>query len=330
MSTDYYAVKKPDNILERICFELRKLIEDAVKINLCDGLLFSGGLDTSILAFTASKYTALKAFTVALNGAPAPDVEYASLVARRLGFRHYIRYFCENELNEALHETVKVMRSFDPMEIRNSAAIYIALSVAKEEGLNAVMTGDGSDELFAGYSFLFNLEGEELKLKLKEIWKTMSFSSIPLSRAIGMEARLPYLDPRIREFASKLDPSYLIREERGRKWGKWILRKAFEGMLPDEIIWRIKTPIEHGSGTTILPDIFNQKITDEEFQERKRKYLETDRVVIRSKEQLLYYEIFRSVIGVPHPVKGDRTCPYCNSDAEEEATYCRTCGYYPI
>jgi asparagine synthase (glutamine-hydrolysing) len=330
MSTDYYAVKKPDNILERICFELRKLIEDAVKINLCDGLLFSGGLDTSILAFTASKYTALKAFTVALNGAPAPDVEYASLVARRLGFRHYIRYFCENELNEALHETVKVMRSFDPMEIRNSAAIYIALSVAKEEGLNAVMTGDGSDELFAGYSFLFNLEGEELKLKLKEIWKTMSFSSIPLSRAIGMEARLPYLDPRIREFASKLDPSYLIREERGRKWGKWILRKAFEGMLPDEIIWRIKTPIEHGSGTTILPDIFNQKITDEEFQERKRKYLETDRVVIRSKEQLLYYEIFRSVIGVPHPVKGGRTCPYCNSDAEEEATYCRTCGYYPI
>jgi asparagine synthase (glutamine-hydrolysing) len=330
MSTDYYAVKKPDNILERICFELRKLIEEAVKINLCDGLLFSGGLDTSILAFTASKYTALKAFTVALNGAPAPDVEYASLVARRLGFRHYIRYFCENELNEALYETVKVMRSFDPMEIRNSAAIYIALSVAKEEGLNAVMTGDGSDELFAGYSFLFNLEGEELKLKLKEIWKTMSFSSIPLSRAIGMEARLPYLDPRIREFASKLDPSYLIREERGRKWGKWILRKAFEEMLPDEIIWRIKTPIEHGSGTTILPDIFNQKISDEEFQERKRKYLETDRVVIRSKEQLLYYEIFRSVIGVPHPVKDGRTCPYCNSDAEEEATYCRTCGYYPI
>ena len=316
--------------IEEICFELRKLIEDAVKRNLCEGLLLSGGLDTSILALVASKFTTQKAFTVALNGAPAPDVEYAPLVARRLSIKHYICYFYEDELYDAIHATIRVMKSFDPMEIRNSAAIYIALSVAKGDGLNAIMTGDGSDELFAGYSFLFNLEAERLKLELKKLWRIMSFSSVPLSKALGIEVKLPYLDPHIRDFASKLDPSYMIREERGKKWGKWILRKAFEGMLPDEIIWRIKTPIEHGSGTTILPALFNQKISDEEFQEKRRKYLETDKVVIRNKEQLFYYEIFRSIVGIPHPVKGGRACPYCNSDVEEGATYCRTCGAYPI
>jgi asparagine synthase (glutamine-hydrolysing) len=305
-------------------------LEDAVRRNLCEGLLLSGGLDTSILALVASKFTAQKAFTVALNGAPAPDIEYASLVARRLGIKHQVYYFCEDELYDALHATVKVMKSFDPMEIRNSAAIYIALRVAREEGLNAIMTGDGSDELFAGYSFLFNLEGGRLKLELKKLWSVMSFSSVSLSKALGIEVKLPYLDPHIRDFASKLGPSYMIREEKGRKWGKWILRKAFEGILPDEIIWRIKTPIEHGSGTTILPALFNRKISDEEFQEKRRKYLETDKVVIRDKEQLLYYEIFRLIIGVPHPLKGGRTCPYCNSDVEEGATYCRTCGSYPI
>jgi asparagine synthase (glutamine-hydrolysing) len=305
-------------------------MEDAVKRNLAEGLLLSGGLDTSILALIASKFTSLKAFTVALNGAPAPDVEYASLVARSLGIKHFIHHFNEDELYDALHATIKVVRSFDPMEIRNSAAIYIALRVAKEKGLTVIMTGDGSDELFAGYSFLFNLEGEKLKLELERLWKVMSFSSAPLAEALGIEVKLPYLDPHVRDFASKLDPSYMIREERGQKWGKWILRKAFEGILPDEIIWRVKTPIEHGSGTTILPALFNRKISDEEFQEKRRKYLEADRVVIRSKEQLFYYEIYRSTVGVPHPVKRGKTCPYCNSNVEEGATYCRTCGSYPI
>jgi asparagine synthase (glutamine-hydrolysing) len=325
-------MNKLDEMLtvKKICLELRKLIEDAVKRNLCEGLLLSGGLDTSILALVASKFVTQKAFTVALNGAPAPDVEYASLIAKKLGIKHYIHYFYEDELYDAIYATIKIMRSFDPMEIRNSAVIYIALKYAKEEDLNAIMTGDGSDELFAGYSFLFNLEEEKLKLELENLWRTMYFSSIPLSKALGIEVKLPYLDPHIRDFASKLDPSYMIREEKGRRWGKWILRKAFEGILPDEIVWRIKTPIECGSGTTILPSLFNQRISDEEFQEKKRKYFESDKVVIRDKEHLFYYEIFRSIIGVPRPVKGKRICPYCNSDLEEEAKYCRTCGAYPI
>jgi len=316
--------------IDRVCFELRSLMEDAVKRNLAEGLLLSGGLDTSIIALIASKFTSLKAFTVALESAPAPDVEYASLVARRLGIEHFIHYFNEDELYDALHATIRVVRSFDPMEIRNSAAIYIALRVARGEGLNAIMTGDGSDELFAGYSFLFDLEGDELKSELERLWRVMRFSSIPLAEALGIEAKLPYLDPHVRDFASKLNPSYMIREERGQKWGKWILRKAFEGLLPDEIIWRVKTPIEHGSGTTILPALFEQKISDEEFQEKRGKYLEADRVVIRSKEQLFYYEIYRSTVGTSHPVKRGKTCPYCNSDVEEGATYCRICGSYPI
>jgi len=316
--------------VEGLCSELRRLMEDAVRRNLCEGLLLSGGLDTSILALVASKFTRQRAFTVALSGAPAPDVEYASLVARRLGIEHRIYYFCEDELHDAIRATIEVVRSFDPMEVRNSAAIYVALRVAKEEGLSAVMTGDGADELFAGYSFLFNLEGERLRAELERLWRAMRFSSIPLSKALGMEARLPYLDPRIRDFASRLDPSYMVREEGGRRWGKWILRRAFEGMLPDEVVWRVKTPIEQGSGTAILPALFDRAISDEEFQERRRKCLEEDGVVIRDKEQLLYYEAFRSIVGVPHPVRGGRTCPYCRSDVEEWATYCRTCGSYPI
>jgi asparagine synthase (glutamine-hydrolysing) len=306
------------------------LIEKSVKRNLAEGLLFSGGLDTSILALVASKFTSLKAFTVALEGAPSPDIEYASLVAKKLCIKHVIHYFNEDELYDAIHATIRIVKSFDPMEVRNSATIYVALKVAKEKGLSVTITGDGCDELFAGYSFLLDLEGKKLKLELEKLWRAMRFSSVPLAEALGLEVKLPYLDPHVKNFAFKLSPSYKIREERGQKWGKWILRKAFEGILPDEIIWRIKTPIEHGSGTTILPTLFDQKISNEEFQEKRRKYLEADRVVIRSKEQLFYYEIYRSTVGVPHPVKRGRICPYCNSNVEEDSTYCRICGSYPI
>jgi len=314
-----------------LCFELRLLLEEAIKKNLADGILLSGGLDTSVLAVIASKFVSLKAFTVALLGAQAPDIEYATLVANNLQLKHFIHYFDEDELHDAISRVVKTMRSFDPMEIRNSITIYVGLRVAREEGISAIMTGDGCDELFAGYSFLFDLEQEQLDLELQKLWSVMSFSSVQLGRVLGVEARLPFLDPDLKSFAMKLDSRYKIRSERGLKWGKWILRKAFEDALPEEVVWRVKTPIEQGSGTTILPSLFNQKVSDTEFRDKRSKYLENDKVVIRTKEQLFYYEIYRSAIGVPRPTyPREKLCPQCNSNVAEKATYCQTCGAYPI
>jgi asparagine synthase (glutamine-hydrolysing) len=312
--------------LDKILSVLRYLLDLSVRRNLAEGILLSGGLDTSIIASIASKYTSLKAFTVAFKEAPAPDIGYASIVARNLGLKHFVYYFGERELYESIHQTIDILKTFDPMEVRNSAAIYIALRRAREEGVSTVLTGDGADEIFAGYSFFFNLDKIRLKLELERIQEAMFFSSIPLARNLSMEARLPYLDPDLRSFAAEIPPEYKVREERGAIWGKWILRKAYEETLPEEIVWRIKTPIEFGTGTTILPELFNRKISDEEFEKKKKEYLERDRVTIQNKEQLFYYEIYRNIIGVPRPPKEGRACPYCNSAIGERATYCRTCG----
>ncbi|MEM2319827.1 MAG: asparagine synthase-related protein [Candidatus Bathyarchaeia archaeon] len=321
----------PSTIINETCFRLRSLIESSVKRNLAEGILLSGGLDTSILAFIASRFAPLKAFTVALEGAPAPDVQYASLMAKKLGLKHIVQFFDEKELYDAVKAVVATIKSFDPMEVRNSVAIYEALKLARQEGLNSIMTGDGCDELFAGYDFLVKIRGEKLKQELIRIWNVMSFSSIPLAQVLGMQAKLPYLDSELKEFALKLDWRYMVQSERGRLWGKWILRKAFEGILPDEIVWRTKAPIEAGSGTAILPSMFNQKISDEEFEEKRRRYLRDDRVVIRDKEHLFYYEVYRSIFGVPYSLSSHgRKCPNCNSNVNETATYCRTCGAYPI
>jgi len=321
----------PAYSIKEIGSKLRVLLEKAVKKNLAEGILLSGGLDTSILAVITSKFTSLKAFTVALRGAPAPDIGYAKFIAEHLGLKHLIYNFDENTLSEALPNVIKITKSYDPMEIRNSVAIFLALKFAKNHGVNTIMSGDGCDELFAGYSFLFNLRKNRLGRELQKLWETMSFSSIPLAEAFKMKVKLPYLDPEFKSFATEIDPRYKVRSEKGQIWGKWILRKSFENILPKEIVWRAKTPIEYGSGTTILPNLFNEKIPNQEFERKQRKYLGKDKVTIRDKEQLFYYEIFRQVIGVPHPYNPQaRTCPQCNSNVPNDATYCRTCGAYPI
>jgi len=317
-----------DNI-ESVCLELRGRLEESVKRNLTDGILLSGGIDTSILAVIASRYTSLKAVTVALKDAPAPDVEHAELMAEKLELDHTVHKFGEKELHEAMREVVRIRKSFDPMEVRNSSAIHIGLKIAKRKGVSTVMTGDASDELFAGYSFLFGSSRDVLERRLRRIWDKMTFSSIPMARVHGLEARLPYLDPEFKRYAMELDPVFKIREERGRVYGKWILYKAYEEVLPEKIAWRVKMPIEYGSGTTTLPEKFEKSVSDEEFNDKRVRY--RGEVEIRDKEHLFYYEMYRSIHGPPSPEDMNGVvCPMCTSNVDEGVTHCRTCGAFPI
>jgi asparagine synthase (glutamine-hydrolysing) len=324
---------REENVLEigQICSELRRILDRAVERNRAPCMLLSGGLDTSILAAVASRRFMFKAITVAFDGAEAPDLTFARLLADHLGLEHSIHRFNWDEALEAIPEVIKVMRTFDPMEVRNDVAIFIALKHAKTNDLTAAVTGDGCDELFAGYSFLFEYDAQRIRMELRKMWKTMRFASAPMARVLGMEAKLPFLDPEVHSFAMKLDPKYLVHDQGGRKQGKWILRKAFEGMLPDEVIWRVKTPIECGTGTTIFPRIVDNAMSDEEFEQKVRKHLEEDRVALTDKEQAFYYEIYRSTFGVPGRDEAyGKTCPKCRSSIDPETSYCRTCGAFPI
>jgi len=309
--------------------DLRAAVELAVERNRAEAILLSGGLDTSIVAALACKRQPLRAYTIALEGAPSPDIEYANIMAKALGLNHKLHMFSVEEFIENLPDVVKTLKVFDPMEIRNSAAVYIGMKEAKKDGTSTVLTGDACDELFAGYSFLFNLSPSELKASLKRLWNVMSFSSIPMAESLGMVAKIPFLEPEVKQLASRLDPSVLVVEQDGQKWGKWIVRKAFEDLLPSKITWRVKAPIEYGCGTTTLPQIFDHRIPDEEFREKQEHIKETDGITIRDKEHLAYYEVFHTVLG-PRPKTVGRTCPQCQYEVREDATFCRTCGAYPI
>jgi asparagine synthase (glutamine-hydrolysing) len=325
---------KTPNTLKRVKLDYLPIVqslEDSVKRNQSDCLLLSGGLDTSILAYLAAKWHKPYCLTVAFKDAPAPDIEYARKIAARFNLEHGIHYFGKEELEDGICSAIKVLKSFDPMEIRNSAAAYVGLKTAAEMGLKTVMTGDGGDELFAGYSFFFDLDKEHLDAALVDLWENMHFSSIPLADSLGISARLPFLDPVFKTLAMNLDSGLKVRSENGRVYGKWILRKAFEKLISPEIAWRVKAPLEVGTGTTILPELFEKGITNLEFHLKKTQYLESDNVRLTSKEHLHYYEIYKKLIGVPGlRAEPGRKCPGCGSNVKEKTNYCPTCGAYPI
>ena len=319
--------------VDEVAAELRELLEKATKKNLTKDMLFSGGIDTSILATIVTKYTRIRGFTCAFKQANALDIKYAKLMAKQLNIEHYMNPFDEDQVFAAIPDVVKVLECFDPMEVRNSITITIGLKFAKSFGSTELITGDGADELFAGYHMYYRYVGDKEKLsaKLNKMWGIMAFSANALGKHFGIEVKQPFLDPEVQKFAMSMDPRYNVQEERGEVWGKWILRKAYEDVLPPELRWRDKNPIEVGSGTTILPKYLAKKISDSEFAAKKKKIKERDNVFIRDKEQLVYYEAYRDIVGVPHAKDPDaRTCPQCNSNVADNAMVCRTCGAYPI
>ncbi|KXA93354.1 hypothetical protein AKJ65_06375 [candidate division MSBL1 archaeon SCGC-AAA259E19] len=293
-----------------------------------DGSTLSGGLDTSIVNYVASKQTeTLKSVTVGLEGSEMKDLEYAREVSKLLDTDNHVRTFDFEGAKEVAEDVVRIMQSFDPMEIRNSIPIYVAMEEAKKRGMTRVLTGDAGDELFAGYSFLYELPRGKLEEKLEEITEIMGFSSAPIAEDLGIKAEHPFLEEEFKRFAMDLDPELKVSRYDNKKIGKWILRKAYENYLPDEIIWRKKTPIEKGSGTTTLPEKFESEIEDTYFESKSKEIREEDGVKIRSPEQLFYYEIYRKLYGPPEPEDPDaRTCSHCGINVPDDATFCRTCG----
>ena len=302
--------------------KILKTFNEVIKDYPTDAILLSGGLDTSILACMLSRYLKPYAVTVGLAGEKVPDLPYARLIAKLFKFPIYVKLFSVREAVEAAKNVIKIIKSFDPVEVRNDISIYIAMKKVRELGFRSVVTGDGGDELFAGYSFLFKLKPYEVGDWIKNIVKNWFFSAKPIGESLGLKVLQPFLDERIVNLALEVPAELKIAEKNGVTYGKWVLRESFKKMLPSEILWRTKNPIEVGSGSVRLSKIF--KVSQEEFTSL------SEIVNINSQEQAYYLKLYLKIFGgIPKPRKGEKPCPKCGAGIPINAKYCRVCGLYP-
>ena len=311
-----------------ICAQLRRKLKEATERNKADAILLSGGLDTSILAFIARPSIG---FTVALKNSPAPDLKYSEKVARLLNIElREIRFSVEEALN-TLPEVIRILKTFD-LALPNDLSIYFALKLAKESKFMSVMTGDGSDELFAGYSYMAELSPKELERYIRRLSENWHFSATELGKALGIEVKQPFLNEDFVRFALDISPELKVSPLRAQArrvkegMGKYILRRSFEDLIPPEIVWREKEPIECGSGSSKLRGIINNMVSDKEFQSAREK----TGIKFINKEHFFYYQIYNKVVGeIPKAESNEGKCPCCG--AKLITQYCRICGFsYPL
>ncbi len=317
-------------MLEEICLKLEKLVSDAVSGCKPDCIALSGGLDSSILAFCLDNKKIRGIVTVAKDFA-STDLVHSQLVAKQTGLQLDVKTASIVDLVHAIEETIKILQVFNPIEIRNSIVMYLTMNLAKEKDLSSMITGDGADELFAGYNFFQRKKGEELQKDLERIWKVMHFPGLLIGRSLGLDVQTPFLNEKVAEYAKSIPADLKVREEGGKKYGKWILRKAFEKTLPESITWREKSAMQDGSGTAGLTSFFENLIIDSVYGDKSKLYNETEQVKLESKEALYYYEIYRKYYKPPALLDSSKSrCPNCQAPKEADSHFCRMCGSFPI
>lgn len=274
---------------------LRERLEAAVRKRLIAdvpvGVFLSGGLDSSVISALARRHKdPLDSFSVATEN--SPDRQPARQMAQFLGTRHHERIYTIEEAIEALPQVIYYLESFDCALVRSAIPNFFLAKLASEH-VKVALSGEGADELFAGYAYLKDLPLAQLRQELRLITSALHNTNLQrcdrMSMAHGLEVRVPFLDVAVVDWAFRMPVE--LKQHGPERLEKWILRKMAEPLLPPEIAWRQKVKFAAGSGLGEEMARFAEKqISDGEFA-REREI--ADGLTLRSKEELLYYRFFK-------------------------------------
>jgi asparagine synthase (glutamine-hydrolysing) len=231
---------------------VRATLADSIKIRVdtphAVGVILSGGLDSSLLlAHVRELHPDCVAFTIGAPG--SEDLDYARRLTADLGVRHEVIEIAPREIRLAdVREAIRISELTEYGDIINAVVSVPLFRRIAELGIKVVLTGDGSDELFGGYSMYSQISPEQQRRlflhKIGNLGRTELQRVDRTSMAHGVEARVPFLDQALVELAMRLPGEFKVRD--GVE--KWILRRAFTDLLPGYIITRPKNPMSHSSG----------------------------------------------------------------------------------
>ena len=155
-------------LLEDISKKLYQVLEESC--DSCESKLISlsGGLDSSILAYFLKKRKP-NGIAIISDDFVSTDLTYCQTISKETNIPLTIYNVTTSAILEAIENTIKILKNFNDIEIRNNVVMYLALKWAKDNNQNSIITGDGADELFAGYNFLVNKPENELESEIKRV-----------------------------------------------------------------------------------------------------------------------------------------------------------------
>jgi asparagine synthase (glutamine-hydrolysing) len=299
--------------------EIRVALSDAVHSHLMTdvpyGVLLSGGLDSSVIGALAAGFASkriesgdrdeawwprLHSYAIGLSG--SPDLAAATRAAAAIGTVHHGFEFTVQEGLDAVRDVIWHIESFDTTTVRASTPMYLMARRIRATGVKMVLSGEGSDEIFGGYLYFHKAPNprafhEELVRKLHLLHLYDCLRANKSMAAWGIEARVPFLDTKFLDAAMRVPARHKMVPKGGIE--KRILRDAFRGSLPDEILWRQKEQFSDGVGYSWIDSLkahAERRVTDREMAGAAERFPVGTPV---TKESYFYRSIFEELF--PHP-----------------------------
>ncbi len=305
---EYDAVKDNETSIQAIKEALEAAVHRQLMSDVPYGVLLSGGLDSSVTSAIAKKYAQkriesddtsdawwpqLHSFSVGLEG--SPDLAAAKIVADHIGTIHHEIKFTIQEGLDAIRDVIYNLETYDITTIRASTPMYLMARVIKSMGIKMVLSGEGADELFGGYLYFHKAPNaqefhEETVRKLNKLHMYDCLRANKSLASWGIEGRVPFLDKEFMDVAMRINPQDKMIN--GERMEKWVLRKAFEDMLPESVAWRQKEQFSDGVGYSWidnLKEVVETAVTDEQIENAAYRFpLQTP----QNKEEFYYRSIF--------------------------------------
>lgn len=305
---EYEAVKENQTSIDEIRDALDAAVHRQLMSDVPYGVLLSGGLDSSITSAIAKKYSQkriesddtkdawwpqLHSFSVGLEG--SPDLAAAQIVADHIGTIHHEIKFTIQEGLDAIKDVIYNLETYDITTIRASTPMYLMARVIKSMGIKMVLSGEGADELFGGYLYFHKAPNpkdfhEETVRKLSKLHMYDCLRANKSLAAWGIEGRVPFLDKEFIDVAMRINPKDKMIN--GERMEKWVVRKAFESVLPESVAWRQKEQFSDGVGYSwidTLKEVVDKEVSDEQLANAEFRYpIQTP----TTKEEFYYRSIF--------------------------------------
>jgi len=295
-----------------ICNSIRELFTEAVRKRfiMADvevGCLLSGGLDSSLVTAICAGLTedpsTLKTFSIGMSG--SPDLEAAQKVADFLGTDHYSVELSEQEFLDAIENTVYALGSFDITTIRASVGHKLVSQWVRDHtNVKVLFSGEVADECSGSYAYFCNAPSPE-EFQKESIWLMREihlYDGLRSDRSIssaGLESRVPFSDKDFLAYYMRIPPEMKMFDT--QKIEKYLLRKAFDGILPDSVLWRKKNGFSDGcsnvsrSWSVIVQEMVDQAVSDEEYESERLRY--TEKIRPNLKEGYYYMKLFEQWYG---------------------------------
>ncbi len=274
---------------------LKQALEQAVHRQLMSdvpyGVLLSGGLDSSIIAAIAKKFShrrietndLLEAWfpqlhTFAIGLESSPDLAAAKEVSSHIGSIHHEFHFTVQEGLDALHDVIYHLETYDVTTVRASTPMYLMARKIRAMGIKMVLSGEGADEAFGGYLYFHKAPNAELfhEETVRKLSRLHLFDCLRANKSMaawGVEARVPFLDKEFLDVAMSINPTDKMTGE--NRMEKHILREIFSDYLPEKIVWRQKEQFSDGVGYSwidTLKEMAEKEISDQQMKTAQFKF----------------------------------------------------------